>query len=225
MKTILALLLTVLTTSLVLAQNEQAPIIEKEITYKNWKYKDVRTGKETDLRSLAKGKKLVIVVYFAPWCGNWRHDAPFLERFYQSYRDKGLQIIGIGEYDPVASMKSNLDALKVSFPVVYESESRADKQKTLHYEYRKSTGDNRNWGSPWYILMQPSMMEKKGDVLVKKAHIINGEMIEAECERFIRQKLGLPVADIKDAGKAAKVEVCDPNKPAATLTTVATKPL
>jgi thiol-disulfide isomerase/thioredoxin len=225
MKTILALLLTVLTTSLVLAQNEQAPIIEKEITYKNWKYKDVRSGEETDLRSLAKGKKLVIVVYFAPWCGNWRHDAPFLERFYQSYRDKGLQIIGIGEYDPVASMKSNLDALKVSFPVVYESESRADKQKTLHYEYRKSTGDNRNWGSPWYILMQPSMMEKKGDVLVKKAHIINGEMIEAEGERFIRQKLGLPVADIKDAGKAAKVEVCDPNKPAATLTTVATKPL
>jgi thiol-disulfide isomerase/thioredoxin len=225
MKTILALLLTVLTTSLVLAQNEQAPIIEKEITYKNWKYKDVRSGKDTDLRSLAKGKKLVIVVYFAPWCGNWRHDAPFLERFYQSYRDKGLQIIGIGEYDPVASMKSNLDALKVSFPVVYESESRADKQKTLHYEYRKSTGDNRNWGSPWYILMQPSMMEKKGDVLVKKAHIINGEMIEAEGERFIRQKLGLPVADIKDAGKAAKVEVCDPNKPAATLTTVATKPL
>jgi thiol-disulfide isomerase/thioredoxin len=225
MKTILALLLTVLTTSLVLAQNEQAPIIEKEITYKNWKYKDVRSGEETDLRSLAKGKKLVIAVYFAPWCGNWRHDAPFLERFYQSYRDKGLQIIGIGEYDPVASMKSNLDALKVSFPVVYESESRADKQKTLHYEYRKSTGDNRNWGSPWYILMQPSMMEKKGDVLVKKAHIINGEMIEAEGERFIRQKLGLPVADIKDAGKAAKVEVCDPNKPAATLTTVATKPL
>src|SRR5688572_26749484 len=195
MRTILLLILTFLTGSLAFGQNEQAPILEKEITYKNWKYKDVRTGEETELRSLAKGKKLVIVVYFAPWCGNWRHDAPFLQRFYESYRDKGLQIIGVGEYDPATSMKTNLDALKITFPVVYESENRTDKQKTLHYEYRKSTGDNRNWGSPWYIFLQPSIMEKKGDVLVKKTQVINGEMIEAEGERFIRQKLGLPVAD------------------------------
>jgi thiol-disulfide isomerase/thioredoxin len=223
MRTILALILSFLTSSLAVAQNEQAPILEKEIAYKNWKYKDVRSGGETDLRSLAKGKKLLLVVYFAPWCGNWRHDAPFLQRFYENYRDKGLQIVGVGEYDPVSSMQSNLDALKVTFPVVYESENRADKQKTLHYEYRKSTGDNRNWGSPWYIFLEPSKMEKKGDVLVKKTHIINGEMIEAEGERFIRQKLGLPVADAKAADKTARIEVCDPAKPAPALINAAAK--
>ena len=86
-------------------------------------------------------------------------------------------------------------------------------------EYRKSTGDNRNWGSPWYVLLDPRAMEKKGDVLVKKTHIINGEMIEAEGERFIRQKLGLPVADVKTADKGAKIEACDPTRPTPTLTT------
>lgn len=223
MKTAIAIVLTLFTGTIAFGQNEQAPILEKEITYKNWKYKDVRSGAETELRKLAKGKKLVIVVYFAPWCGNWRHDAPFLQRFYEKYRDKGLEIIGVGEYDPAASMRGNLDTLKVTFPVVFESESRADKQRTSHYDYRKSTGDNRNWGSPWYVLLSPSAMEKKGDVLVKKTHVINGEMIEAEGERFIRQKLGLPVADTKTADKDAKIEVCDPNQPSSGLITTAVK--
>lgn len=223
MKTALTLIMTLLACTAAFGQNEQAPIVEKEITYKNWEYKDVRTGEETELRSLAKGKKLVIVVYFAPWCGNWRHDAPFLQRFYENYHDKGLQIVGVGEYDPASSMRSNLDTLKVTFPVVYESESRADKQKTLHFEYRKSTGDNRNWGSPWYVFLGPSAMEKKGDVLVKKTQIINGEMIELEGEKFIRQKLGLPVINAKTADKGANIEVCDQNKSAPAIVTESAK--
>ncbi len=221
MKTLLVLILTLFASSLAFSQNEQAPILEKEVVYKNWKYKDVRSGEETDLRSLAKGKKLVIVVYFAPWCGNWRHDAPFLQKFYEKYRDNGLQIVGVGEYDPVASMRSNLDTLKITFPVVYESEARTDKQKTTHYDYRKATGDNRNWGSPWYIFLEPSAMEKKGDVLVKKTHIINGEMIEAEGDKFVRQKLGLPSAEAKPVGSSAKIQVCDTEKPASSLVTAA----
>lgn len=217
MKITFTLLLLLMCGVAAIGQNEQAPILEKDISYKNWKYKSVRTGEETDLRSLAKGKKLVIVVYFAPWCGNWKHDAPFLQKFYEKYQSKGLEIVGVGEYDPVSTMKANLDALKITFPVVYESENRSDKQKTLHYGYRKSTGDNRNWGSPWYIFLQPSAMAKKGDVLVNKTFIINGEMIEAEGEKFIREKLGLPAVDPKaTVSKKGEIVVCAPEpKPVA----------
>ena len=146
---------------------------------------------------------------------NWRHDAPFLQRFYDKYKDSGLEIVGVGEYDPVASMKSNLDAMKITFPVVSESTDRASRQKTLHADYRKSTGDTRTWGSPWYILLDPAALERKGDTLVKKSFVINGEMIETEGEKFIREKLGLPAMNPKAAvaGKD-KVEVCDPDKPA-----------
>ena len=154
-----------------------------------------------------------MVVYFAPWCHNWQHDAPMLEKLYEKYKDSGLEIVGVGEYDPVASMKSNLDSMKITFPAVYESENRTEKQKTLHYDYRKSTGDNRSWGSPWYIFLMPSVMEKKGDTLTKKTFVINGEMIEAEGEKFIRKQLGLPAMDPKAAtAKSDKIEVCDPDK-------------
>jgi len=191
-------------------QNEQAPMLEKEISYKDWTYKNVRTGTDVNLRGFTNGKKLTMVVYFAPWCGNWKFDAPMLQRLYDKYHDKGLAIIAVGEYDPVPAMKASLDALKVTFPAVYESESRADKQKTLHYQYRRSTGDFRSWGSPWYIFLTPSVIEKNGDVLTKKTFIINGELIEAEGEAFIRKQLGLPTAPKAAVAANGTIEVCDP---------------
>lgn len=197
-------------------QNEQAPIVEREISYKNWTLKSIRTGEDVTLSDLAKGKKLVIVVYFAPWCGNWRWDARFLPRLYDKYKDKGLEIVGVGEYDPVTNMKTNLDSLKITFPAVYESESRDDREKTKHFDYRRSTGDSRKWGSPWYIFLTPAAFEKKGDTLVKKTHVINGEMIEVEGEKFIRERLGLPKDETKAAVADNKIEVCDPTKPATT---------
>jgi thiol-disulfide isomerase/thioredoxin len=177
--------------TLAMGQNEQAPIIEREIAYKDWTLKSVRTGEDVNLREFTRGKKLVMVVYYAPWCGNWRFDAPMLKRFHEKYSSAGLGIIAVGEYDPLAVMKANLDELKIPFPAVYESESRADREKTLHFKYRRSTGDSRNWGSPWYIFLDTSQMERSGDTLIKKTHVVNGEVIEAEGDRFIRQKLGL----------------------------------
>lgn len=191
MKLFCAAILSLLAFSLAAAQNEQAPIIERDIAYKNWTYKDIRTDAPVNLRDLTKGKKLVIVVYYAPWCGNWRYDAPMLQRLYEKYRDQGLEIVGVGNYDPVESMKNNLAFLKVTFPTVYEAADRGSKQKTTHYQYRTSTGDNRNWGSPWYIFLPVASLEPKGDILIRRTHVINGEMIEAEGEKFIREKLGI----------------------------------
>ena len=186
-----AFAITLCALALCFGQNEQSPIVEKDINYKNWTYKNIHSGEEASLRDLIRGKKLAIVVYYAPWCPNWKHDAPFLQRFYDKYRSAGLEIIAVGNYDPLDSMKMNLEALKLTFPAFYEAADRDSKHKTLHYEYRRSTGDERNWGSPWYILIDPAAVEKKGDALLKKTHVINGEMIEIEGEKFIRERLGL----------------------------------
>ena len=228
MKSFFALGIILIAFVFTFGQNEQSPIVEKEIDYKNWTYKDVQTDKDVNLRDFAKGKKLTMVVYFAPWCHNFQHDAPMLQRLYEKYNGSGLNMIAVGEYDPVASMKSIFDRLKLTFPVVYESTSQADKQKTLHYQYRKSTGDNRNWGSPWYIFLTPSVMEKKGDTLTKKTFVINGEMIETEGEQFIRKNLKLPPLEQKtptlDAEKTSgKIEVCEEDKKPTELVVPAAK--
>ena len=196
-------------------QNEQSPIVEKAIDYKDWTYKDIRTDKDVNLREFTKDKKLTIVVYYAPWCGNWNYDAPILERLYGKYKDKGLGLIAVGEYGPIVSMRSVFDRFKLTFPGVYESDNRDKRLSTLHYAYRQSTGDTRGWGSPWYILLPPSVIEKKGDTLTKKTFVINGEMIEAEGEAFIRKHLGLPAVEQKALkAETAKIEVCEDKKPA-----------
>jgi peroxiredoxin len=217
MKTLFILAILLLSSVFAFAQNEQAPIVEKELTYKDWTYKNVRTDVQVNLRDFAKGKKLVLVVYFAPWCPNWRHEAPFVQRMYEKYKAAGFDVIGAGEYqDSPEQMKTNLETFKIAFPVVLESDSRAAKQTTLHYGYRRFVGDTRNWGSPWNIFLQTALLEKKGDVLVHKAFIVNGELIEAEAEAFIREKLGLPKEDKKaDAVLSKKdTEICTPEKKA-----------
>ena len=116
MKGLFAILFVLLSLSFAYGQNEQAPIVEKDINYKNWTLKSIRTGEDVTLRDLTVGKKLVIVVYYSPWCPNWRHDAPFLQRFYDKYKANGLEIVAVGEYDPLASMKNNLDFAQDHFP-------------------------------------------------------------------------------------------------------------
>jgi hypothetical protein len=81
------------------------------------------------------------------------------------------------------------------YTVVYESESRADRDKTAHYNYRQATGDSRRWGSPYNIFLEPAKLSKTGDVLTEKAWIVNGELIEEEVEKFIRARLGLDKAE------------------------------
>lgn len=216
MKTLLALAILLFSFMLTArAQHEYAPLKEQEFKYKNWTYKNVRDGKDVNLRDFAKDKKLVMVVYFAAWCPNWRNEAPFAQTLYDKYKADGLEVIGVGEYASVADTKANLDDKKITFPVVSESDSKDAKEKTLHYEYRQKTGDARNWGSPWNIFLEPANLKKDGDTLVKRAFVVNGELMEAETEAFVRQKLGLP-AEAKKIETAIKkektIETCNPDK-------------
>lgn len=219
MKTFLILAILLCGFTFALAQTgEQALVLEKEVKYKDWTYKSVRDDSKINLRDFTKNKKLVMVVYFAPWCPNWRNEAPLAEKLYEKYKANGFDVVGVGEYDMVAAMKTDLDTKKITFPVVYESESRDDKQKTSHYDYRKATGDTRNWGSPWNIFLEPTKISKKGDVLTEKTFVVNGELFETDVEKFIREKLGLPAGEVKTEKTASKtIEVCEPEKKTASF--------
>lgn len=171
------------------ASHEYSPLVEKTVNYKNWSLPNLKTAMDEDLRALIAGKKLVMIVYFAPWCGNWRNEAPFVDKLYQKYKDQGFLVIGIGEYASLDQIRQFWGEAGPPYPVVVESESRDEKLKTLHYTYRQSTGDNRNWGSPWNIFLEPSKVSRKGDVLTEKAWVVNGELIEDEVDKFIASKV------------------------------------
>ena|SRR5689334_17500260 len=172
--------------------HEYSPLVEKTVNYKNWSLPNLQTEEKDDLRKLIKDKKLVMIVYFAPWCGNWKNEAPLAARLYEKYKDHGFQVIGVSEYASRDDVKKFFGETGPPYPIVVESEAREDKMKTPHYEYRQLTADNRNWGSPWNIFLEPSKVNKKGDVLTEKAWVVNGELIEDEVDKFIANKVQAP---------------------------------
>jgi thiol-disulfide isomerase/thioredoxin len=179
------------------AQHEYSPLEEKTVNYKNWTLTGLADEKPVDLRSLVAGKKLIMVVYFAPWCGNWRYEAPVAAKLYEKYKAQGFEVIGVSEYGSRDEVKAFFGANGPPYPVVSESETRDDKQKTPHYGYRQLTGDKRNWGSPWNIFLEPAKVNAKGDVLTEKAWVVNGELIEDEVDKFIASKVGGATAVIQ----------------------------
>ncbi len=210
MKILALFILVFLSTGIALGQNELAPIVHKELVYKDWVYKNVQTDVDMNLRKFTFGKKLVMVVYWAPWCPNWKYDAAFVQGLYEKYKGQGFDVIGVAEYDPVEKMKAHIKEFKLTFPNVYESVASADREKTVHFSLRREAGDMRKWGSPWYVFLEVSKLEPEGLVMAKKLPVVNGELIRPDAEKFIREKLGLP----PEAGLAAKtkeIEICDPD--------------
>lgn len=174
------------------AGHEYSPLVEKTVNYKNWSLPSLQSQENEDLRSLIAGKKLVMIVYFAPWCGNWKNEAPVALKLYEKYKNYGFQIIAVSEYAPRADVASFFGESGAPYPVFIESESRQDKSNTPHYAYRQLTEDTRNWGSPWNIFLDPATINKKGEILTEKAWVVNGELIEEEVDKFIASKVQAP---------------------------------
>lgn len=176
--------------------HEYSPLVEKTVNYKDWTLNDLKDNKPTDLRSLVQGKKLVMVVYFAPWCPNWRNEAPVAARLYEKYKDQGFAVVGVSEYGTRDTVNAFFAPTGAPYPVVSESETREDRDKTLHFGYRQLTGDSRKWGSPWNIFLEPAKLSKTGDLLTEKAWVVNGELIEADVDKFIADRLKATTAAV-----------------------------
>ncbi|HEX8131339.1 MAG TPA: redoxin domain-containing protein [Pyrinomonadaceae bacterium] len=184
--------------------HEYAPIQEKKINYKDWTFKRIGTGEPVNLRGWSKGKKLVLVVYLAPWCNNWKMEAPVVERLYTKYKAQGFDVIGVSNYGTERDQQIHFKDKTPPYTVVIESDTREARDQTTHYAYRQLTGDARKWGSPYNIFLVPEKLKREGDVLTEKAWITNGELIEDEAEQFIRKRLGL-----KEEKKEEKKEKSD----------------
>lgn len=195
---VLSILALVISAGVARAQagHEYSPIVEKTVNYKNWTLPNLTSAKEEELRKLIAGKKLVMIVYFAPWCGNWRNEAPIAAKLYEKYKAQGFQVIGISEYATLGDATTFFGESGPPYPVYSESSSREEKEKTPHYDYRKLTGDTRNWGSPWNIFLEPDKLNKTGEVLTEKAFVVNGELIEDEVDKFIASKVGAATAGV-----------------------------
>ena len=185
------------------AQHEYAPVTEKTFSYKDWTFKSLKDGAPVNLREWARGKKLVMVVYYAPWCPNWKLEAPIAAKLYDKYKAHGFDVIAVHEYGPVEQSQKFFGEAGAPYTVVVESEARDARDKTTHYGYRQACGDTRKWGSPFNVFLEPAKLNQSGEVLAERLFVVSGELIEEDAEQFIRQRLGL---DQKASVEPCKIE-------------------
>lgn len=77
--------------------------------------KDVE-GKDVSLESF-KGK-VVLIDFWATWCGPCKVEIPHFIEFQQKYGAKGLQIVGISVDDPVDKLAPYVKEMGMNYPVL-----------------------------------------------------------------------------------------------------------
>lgn len=141
-----------------LQANEQA----KDFTLKSKENGNIRLSEQRG--------NIVMVNFWASWCGPCREELPKMEALYQEYQDLGFEILAINLDDEASKAEVLLNDIEVSFPVLYDSAGevselydvnampttviidRDGKQRLVHLGYR--AGDEKKYEAAIKLLMR-----------------------------------------------------------------------
>ena len=79
-----------------------------------------------------KGKKLVVVDFWASWCPNCRRDMPNLNRFYEKYKDK-VEVIGVNLQEKESTVQNFISSRGISFPIALDPSGSASRAFGIQY--------------------------------------------------------------------------------------------
>ena len=165
------------------------PMREVEMDIKNFDFATL-DGKNIKLSDAVKGKKLVLVHYFAAWCHNSNFDVVTMKELYEKYKDRGFLVIGVCEYSRPEELREFIEKHKPTYPICMEGDGKLkDRTGTTHYLYRSQLDDNRHWGTPLNILIDTDDVAKRRDIIAGHVRIAAGEVIKSEFEELIRERL------------------------------------
>lgn len=152
------LLVGLLFSSANLHANEEAP----DFTLKSKENGNIRLSEQRG--------NIVLVNFWASWCGPCRDELPEMEALYQEYQDLGFEILAVNVDDEASKADVLLDDIEVSFPVLYDTAGEVSKlydvnampttvmidrdgnQRLVHLGYR--AGDEKKYEKAIKILMR-----------------------------------------------------------------------
>ncbi|MEO6724445.1 MAG: TlpA disulfide reductase family protein [Blastocatellia bacterium] len=165
------------------------PMREVEMEIKDFNFATLG-GQAIKLSDAVKGKKLVLIHYFAAWCHNSNFDVETMKELYEKYKDRGFLVIGVCEYSKPDELREFIEKHKPTYPICMEGDGKMkDRTGTTHYTYRNQIDDNRHWGTPLNLLIDADDVAKRRDIVVGRVRIAAGEVIKSEFEELIRERL------------------------------------
>jgi peroxiredoxin len=112
-----AILAGVLVTSLSLAGDGSGPAPDFNLA--------ARGGKSLALSEL-RGQ-VIMINFWATWCGPCRQEMPLLEQMYRKYQPMGFTMLGVNVEPDPSGAEDWLKETPVSFPILFDKENRVSK--------------------------------------------------------------------------------------------------
>jgi thiol-disulfide isomerase/thioredoxin len=80
-----------------------------------------------NLRLQEQRGQVVLVNFWATWCGPCRKEMPHLSRLYDKYRPSGFVLLGVNVDDDASKAVDLATKLGVKFPVLLDTDKKASK--------------------------------------------------------------------------------------------------
>ena len=98
-------------------------LVAKEISGKSHDF-TLKSNKGKNIRLSDLRGQVVMLNFWASWCGPCRQEMPLLDQMYQRYQPAGFTLLGINvEADPKEA-DTLLKEIPVTFPVLYDTTSK-----------------------------------------------------------------------------------------------------
>lgn len=74
---------------------------------------------------------VVMLNFWATWCGPCRQEMPLLDEMYDRYRKVGFTLLGVNIDDDTRKALEMAEALEVSFPVLFDAEKEVSRRYAI----------------------------------------------------------------------------------------------
>src|SRR5437868_15207956 len=87
----------------------------------------LRTMDGPNLRLAEQRGRVVLVNFWATWCGPCKQEMPHLNRLYDKYRASGFVLLGVNVDEDARQAAGTAAKLGVRFPVLFDAEKSVSK--------------------------------------------------------------------------------------------------
>ena len=85
----------------------------------------------TNLRLEEYRGQVVLINFWASWCGPCRQEMPLLDRLHHRYEDTGFAVLGVNVEGEVEPAQKIVDKTKVTFPVLIDEQQKVSEMYSL----------------------------------------------------------------------------------------------
>ena len=138
-----------------------APAANLDFTLKDMNGQDVRLA---DLEG-----QVVLLNFWATWCGPCRLEIPWFVEFQEKYKDQGFRVVGISVDDPPEALPPFAKRFKINYPLLVGAD-REDVQKAY---------------GPIFGVPTTFIIDRNGRICIRHVGQVGREQFESEIKSLL----------------------------------------